>query len=74
VYSYRESQYFSYMVASSFIGEENGVPGENHRPVASHRQTLSHNAASSTPRLSWIHNSQRSGDRYIRRLDISDIK
>ena len=30
-------QYFSYIVAVSFIGrEETGVPGENHRPVASH--------------------------------------
>jgi len=26
-------QYFSYIVADSFIG---GGPGENHRPVASH--------------------------------------
>jgi hypothetical protein len=29
-------QYFSYIVAVSFIGEETGGPGENHRPVASH--------------------------------------
>jgi hypothetical protein len=27
---------FSYIVAVSFIGGENGVPGENHRPVASY--------------------------------------
>ena len=38
-------QYFSYIVVS-FIGEETGVPKENHRPVASHRQTLSHNVVS----------------------------
>jgi hypothetical protein len=29
-------QYFSYIVAVSFIGGGNGGPGENHRPVASH--------------------------------------
>jgi hypothetical protein len=34
-------QYFSYIVAVSFIG------GGNHRPVASHWQTLSHNVVSS---------------------------
>jgi hypothetical protein len=32
-YKRRFQQYFSYIVAVSFIG---GVPGENHRPVASH--------------------------------------
>ena len=29
-------QYFSYIVVVSFIGEETGVPEENHQPVASH--------------------------------------
>jgi hypothetical protein len=29
-------QYFSYIVAVSFIGEGTGVPGENHRPAVSH--------------------------------------
>ena len=29
-------RYFSYILAVSFIGGGNGVPGENHRPVASH--------------------------------------
>ena len=27
-------QYLSYIVAFSFVGGGNGVPGENHRPVA----------------------------------------
>ena len=31
--------YFSYIVAVSFIG---GGSGENHRPIASHWQTVSH--------------------------------
>ena len=39
-------QYFSYIVVVSFIGEETGVPKENHRPVESHRQTLSHDVVS----------------------------
>jgi len=30
------STIFSYIVAVSFIGGGNGVPGKNHRPVASH--------------------------------------
>jgi hypothetical protein len=34
-------QYFSYIVAVSYI-EGAGGPGENHRPVASNWQTLSH--------------------------------
>jgi hypothetical protein len=37
-------------VAVSFIGEETGVPRENHKPVTSHWQTLSHNVVLSTPR------------------------
>jgi hypothetical protein len=37
-------------VAVSFIGEETGVPGENHRPVTNNWQILSHNVVSSTPR------------------------
>jgi hypothetical protein len=36
-------------VAVSFIGEETGVPGEDHWPVANRWQTLSHNVASSIP-------------------------
>ena len=42
---------------SVLLVKKTGVPSKNHR------QTLSHNTASSTPRLSGIHNSQRSGDR-----------
>jgi hypothetical protein len=30
------SQYFSYILAVSFIGGETGGPGENQRPVARH--------------------------------------
>ena len=41
-------------MAVSFIGEGNGVPGENHQHVAIHWQTLSHNVVSSTPDLSGI--------------------
>ena len=37
----RVKQYFSYVVAVSFTGWGNGVPGENNRPAASHWQTLS---------------------------------
>ena len=36
-------------MAVTFIGEETGVPGENHRSVTCHWQTLSHDAVSSTP-------------------------
>ena len=50
-------QYFSYIVAVSFIGGENGVPGENHRPAASHLQTLSHNVVSSTHLLLYIYDN-----------------
>ena len=39
-------QYFSYIVAVSFIG------GENHRSAASHGQTWSHNVVMSTP--AWV--------------------
>ena len=45
-------QYFSYIVALSFIG------AGNHWPVESHWQTLSHNVLSSTPRHEWDSNSQ----------------
>jgi len=45
-------------VVVSFIDEETGVPGENHRPVASHWQTLSHNVVSSTPSHERGSNSQ----------------
>ena len=34
------STILNYMVAVSFIGEGNGVPGENHRPAVSHWQTI----------------------------------
>jgi hypothetical protein len=40
------------------VGENHQPVGENHQPVASHEQTLSHNIVSSTPRLSWVSNSQ----------------
>jgi hypothetical protein len=45
-------QYFSYIVAVSFIG------GENHRSVTSHLQTLSHNIVWSTPHHERCSNSQ----------------
>jgi len=50
-------QYFSYIVAVSFIG---GVHAERHQPVASRWQTLSisHNVVSSTPRHEQGSNSQ----------------
>ena len=47
-------------MAISFIVEETGVTGENHRPA----QVLSHNAVSSTPRLSGIKTHNVSGDSY----------
>ena len=40
-------QYFSYIVAVSFIGEGN-------RTAASHRDILSHHVVSSAPRLNGI--------------------
>ena len=46
--------YISYIVAVSFMVEETGVRGENHRPAASHWQTLSHNVVSSIPRQECI--------------------
>jgi len=33
--------WFSYIVAVSYMVEETGVPGKNHRPAASHWQTFS---------------------------------
>jgi ABC-type anion transport system duplicated permease subunit len=47
-------QYFSYIVAVSFIGEENRSTRKKHLPAASHWQSLSHNVVSSTSRLSGI--------------------
>jgi hypothetical protein len=41
-------QYFSYIMAVSFIG------GENHQPVSSHWKTWSHNVVSSTPCHEWV--------------------
>ena len=38
-----------YIVASSLLVEETGVPGENDRPVVSHWQTLRHDVQLSTP-------------------------
>ena len=34
------------IVAVRFIGDETGIPEENHWPAVSHWQTLSHNAVS----------------------------
>jgi hypothetical protein len=51
-------QYFSNIVAVSFIRGGNRVPGENHWPVASHWQTLLHNVVSSTLRHDRGSNSQ----------------
>jgi hypothetical protein len=45
-------------MAVSFLMEETGVPGENHRTVASHLQILSHNVVSSIPRPERGLNSQ----------------
>jgi len=39
---------------SVLLGEEIGVPQENHRPIASHWQILSHNVVSSTHGLHGI--------------------
>jgi len=58
-------QYFSYIVAVSFIGGGNRrVPGENHWPVASHWQTLSHNVVLSTPPMNGVQTHNISGDRH----------
>ena len=47
-------QYFSYIVAVSFIGGENWSTGEYHRTVASHWQTLSYNVVSSKPKEEFL--------------------
>jgi len=52
--TFNNVQYFSYIVAVSFIGGETGVPVENHQPAVIHFQTLSHYVVLSTPRLSGI--------------------
>ena len=52
-------QYFSYLVAISFIG---GGPGQNHRPVASHWQILSHSVVHLA--LIEIRTNNISGDRH----------
>ena len=52
------------IVVVSFIGEETGGSGENHRSAASHWQTLSHTVVSSTPRLCGIRPRNVGGDRY----------
>ena len=51
-------------MAVSFIVEETGASGENHRLVASHWQTLSHNVVSSTRRLGGIRTHNFSGDKH----------
>jgi hypothetical protein len=56
-------QYFSYIVAVSFIG--GGNRSTRRKPQTcrkSLRQTLSHNVVSITPRLSWIRTHNVSGD------------
>ena len=55
-------QYFSCIVAVSFIGGGTGRPGENHWPVTSHWQTLLHNVVHLT--LIEIRTHNISGDRY----------
>jgi hypothetical protein len=65
-------QYFSYIVAVSFIlfeKETRGL-GENHWPVASHWQTLSYTVVSSTPSLSGIRTHNVRCDK---RTSISDV-
>ena len=49
-------QYFSYIVAVSFIGGGTGRPWEKHRPVESHWQTLSHNVVHLALTEIWTHN------------------
>ena len=49
---------FNNIVEVSFIGGENGVPGENYRPGTSHLKPLSHNVVSSTSRHDRDSNSQ----------------
>jgi hypothetical protein len=51
-------QYSNYIVAVSFMVEETGVPGENHRPSACRCQTLSHSVAWSMPHHERGSNSQ----------------
>ena len=51
-------QYFSYIMAISFIGGGNRSTRENHLPVASHWQTLSHNVVSTSPCQELGSNSQ----------------
>ena len=43
-------QYFRYIMASSLLVEETGIPGENHRSNATQWQFLLHNVVSSTSR------------------------
>ena len=56
-------QYFSYIVAVSFIG--GGNRGKKHWPAASSWKKLSHNVVSSTPHLSRIQTHNVSGDRLL---------
>ena len=56
-------QYFSYIVAVSFIvGWNQSTWTKSHRPVASYWQTLLHNVISSTLRQSWSQTWNVCGD------------
>ena len=55
-------QYFSYIVAFSFIGVRNRSTRK--KPPTCHRQPLSHNVVMSTPRLNGIQTHNVSGDRH----------
>ena len=55
-------QYFSYIVAISFIGGRNRSTQRKPMTYQSHWQTLSHNVVSSTPHLRGIQ-THVSGDR-----------
>jgi len=50
MYFFQIQQYFSYIMAVSFIDGGNRRTRKNHRPVLSHLQALSHNVVPSTPR------------------------
>jgi hypothetical protein len=50
------------LLRSVLLGEETGIPAENHRPVESHWQTLSHDVISSTPHHKRFRTHNVSGD------------
>ena len=65
VFNAHFQQYFSYIVADSFIdGGNRSTPEKTHRPVASHWQIVSHNVVSSTPRHEGVRTHNFSGDRH----------